>query len=138
MILSVYITLHFPQTVFGLVRLYVRILKRVFILKHVILALPRILPFFFFFCFGFFALVWHHNVVAIRCSCEMRAGWGQGTGVQGEGSLAPAEWCCLQRRRAHRNFLCASLSVGWQHFSASLIAMRDTKEGTRQEKTLGT
>lgn len=35
-------------------------------------------------------------------------------------------------------FLCGSLSVGWQHFSESLITIMDTRERTRRESRLST
>ena len=44
----------------------------------------------------------------------------------------------LQERHVHRKFLCGSLSVGWQHFSESLIIIMDTGKRTWQENTLNT
>lgn len=35
-------------------------------------------------------------------------------------------------------FLCGSLSVGWQHFSETLITIMDTRERTRRESRLST
>lgn len=48
----------------------------------------------------------------------------------GEESLAPAKWCCLQRRHAHRIFLCASIRG-----LAALQCQPDRHDGHEAEDT---
>lgn len=66
---------------------------------------------------------------------------GAGNGLEGRGTLSDGtmtgawHWWDgggLPQRHVHTEFLCGSLSVGWQHFSGGLIAIMDTGGRTRE------